>query len=476
MSLNFKFHKFKFVHIIYSVMLAALVALPSSPGSGLDSNRCLFYLSIVFSSVIIHLVKHRSDNWLRPDVVFLLGFLIVHYQWLLMILVSGVFPELRAFVISMEAHATYGAWISTIALISWLAGYAITYHPKDIEIDRLKNKSVMLYLTIAFFVGFVVSVESGYFTAELYRTVQVDFTQTVTGISAYFLTINGIFSLILLSIFFYPRIVERLKMAEKDLSLTQGQGFKRGEILVLISYFSLYIIAFLIAGERGQIIQIISAISMIYAVNYRPIRFFEFALLAGLAAVSFTIIGIARALEGSFSADLIFGNFGFWAVTQNLAQSSITLYQGIDLIHTENRLFFGQLWLSQVMGLVPFLQSGFLALTGWGLETISSASLITDYITGPNLHTGFGTSFVIDTYMNFGIPGIIVFSFLYGYVCKIVSAWLTGTSGFPRFFVSVAFVSLLFYVSRSSLLIQLQPVVWGLLFIMLFVPIRRRRP
>lgn len=460
---------------LFLLMLVILLAFPSSPGDGLDYFRSWFYLTIAVLGVCLHLSRQQSDNWLRPDTVFLLGFFVVHYQWLLMALLSGLFPESTSFLYSMELHANYGAWISTIALLTWLAGYAMANPCQHVIIERASNYQVMMGLAFAVFISFIFFVGPKYFTAELYRTVQENFFQTVTGIAAYFLTISEILTIILLSLFFYPLIVKKINRDVKINTIDHLGGFHGIHKQLLMLYFVIYIGAFLLAAERGQVIQLLSASGIIYAMNFRAIRFSELLLLILIAALLFTAIGIARSLEGDFNFDLIFGDAGYWALTQNLANSSITLYQGIDLIESGNELFYGQLWLSQILGLVPFLQSIFLEQTSFKLEEINSATQITTYILGSNPHTGFGTSFVIDVYLNFGVPGILMAFLLHGYVCKVVSKWITGTCGFKRFFVAVAFVSLLFYLSRSSLLIQLRPVVWGLVIIMLLVSIRRRR-
>ncbi|NBQ67476.1 MAG: O-antigen polysaccharide polymerase Wzy [Nitrosomonadaceae bacterium] len=474
MSLTFKYRDLWFV-IVYVVMLAALAALPSSPGDGLDLIKCPIYLAIAVSAVTVHLTGQRSNNWLRPDILFLVGFFVVHYQWLTMALVSGLFPENTNFLFPMEAHATYGAWLSTIALISWLSGYAVANPDSHIRIERIANNQMILNIAIVVLVAFAVTVGPSYFTAELYRTVQMNFFQTVSGVAAYLLTITEIFTLILVSLFFYPRIINRLNIVQNDASLALVRSFEGISKQMLMFYFGAYILVFLLAAERGQVIQILSAIGVVYAMNFRSVRLIELVMLIGLAALVFTGIGIARSIEEELTLALIFNDAGYWSLTRNMANSSITLYQGIDLVHSGKGFFYGQLWLSQILGLVPFLQSTFLAFTSLKLEDINSATQITAYILGSNPHTGFGTSFVIDIYLNFGVPGILFFSFLYGYICKVVLTWVTGTSGFVRFFVAIAFVSLLFYVSRSSLFIQLRTVVWGVVIIMLFVSIRRQR-
>lgn len=475
MRLTSKLHSWQFAGL-YGPFLLVLAALPSSPGTGLDPSTCSVYLAVAVSALAVHLVGQRSDNWLRPDIIFLVGFFVVNYQWLTMALVSGIFPERTSFLFAMDANATYGAWLSTISLVFWFIGYAIANPSHRLRIDRVAQNHAVLVVSILTLAAFIVFSKPGYFTAELYRTLQVNIFQTVTGFSAYLLTIVEILTFILVSMFFYPRIVDRKSLPQRSLNRISSPGFEGAPKLALLLYFAIYSLAFLMAAERGQIIQLLSAVGVVYAMNFRPVRFGEFAVLLALSALVFTGIGVARSIDGGLSVVSIFGDDGYWALTRSLANSAITLYQGIDIVHTGHGFFFGQLWLSQILGLVPFLQSLFLAVSGFELEDVNSATNITIYILGPNPHTGFGTSFVIDIYMNFGVPGVVFLSFMYGYICRFVSTWIIATSGFLKFFVAVVFVSLIFYVSRSSLLIQLRPVVWGLMIIILFVSIKRQRP
>jgi oligosaccharide repeat unit polymerase len=457
---------------IFGLLLVVLLMFHSSPGSGLDPFRCAIYLLATVAAAVTHLVEQESKNWFRMDTLFLLGFFIVHYQQLTMALVSGLTPESTRFILPMQDHATYGAWLSAIALVSWLIGFAAANPETKPRADAVANGHWVLAMSCAGFAAFALFVDSGYFTAELYRTVQENFYQTVSGVSSYLLTMTEILTIILLALFFYPPVANSTRFAQASY-IRVGPTFSRSTKPIVALYLAVYVVAFVMAGERGQVIQVLSAVGLVYATNIRAVRFHEFLLLAVLAAFVFTAIGIIR---GVSLADALGGGHyldaGYWALTQNLAGSSITLYQGIDLVHSREAFYWGQLWLSQLLGLVPFLQSAFLSMTGWALDDISSASQITGYILGNDRHTGYGTSFVVDMYMNFGVPGILVFSFLYGWICKHASEWLNGNAGFPKFVIAVAFGSLLFYVTRSSILFQLRPVVWGLLIALLL----RRSP
>lgn len=464
MGLELRYRDLRYL-VGYLGMLGVLVAFSSRPFSGLDPASSSVYLAVAVAAVALHLFQNRTANWLRPDTIFLLGFVIVHYQWLIVALISESLPARTSFIRPLEAHASYGAWLSTISLVAWSAGYAIA-NPRDrVIVQTIRKIRSAILFGVAIFAAFAIASGASYFTADLYRTVQEDFYQTVTGPAGYLYTLSDIFTFVLVAVYFYPGIVARTFNHDARLPLVMHRSLGTGDRVLLVTYFFVYCLAFIMAGERGNVIQLLSATGVVYAVNFRPVRPIEFFLVAAAAAAIFTSVGIVRSAGELASADLGLGEYGLWALTRNLANSSITLYQGIDLVHSGGGYYLGQLWLSQIAGLVPFLQGALLSLTGWEIADVSSSALLTKYIVGANPHTGFGTSFVIDVYLNFGVPGVFLFSFLFGGLVKVVSVWIGGRAGFGRFYTAVVVVGLLFYITRSSLLFPLRIVVWGLLII-----------
>ena len=458
----------------YSLCLAALLLLPAQSGTGIEVFRCTTYLSIAVIATGLHLSsKISGKNWLRPDVVFLAGFYIVHFQWLAMYLLSGLLPSSSVFLNPLEKHITYATWLSTISLLAWLLGFT-AFQPRQskLRIELALNIELVFAASVAALVLFIAFVGPAYFRGDIYKNLQTNFYQTVSGPSAYIFTLLEILVIVLLALYFYPLIIAKKSGTSVDSGTFSGTNPSKLKIC-MIAFYLTYLFLFLWSGERGPAIQITSVVGVILATHFRPVKLSELVGLGFIGAFFITSIGLIRSQSWNSGSQILAGEYGGWGVTSNLANSSITLYQGIELQVTEGQYYFGQLWISQILGIVPFLQSIFLSLTGWGIETVNSATKITHFMLGSNPHTGFGTSFVIDIYLNFGVPGLFFVSTLFGSLCKLVNFWILGDSGFIRFFAAVCLVSLMFYLSRSSILVPLRPIAWGIILILLLVRIRR---
>jgi hypothetical protein len=230
---------------------------------------------------------------------------------------------------------------------------------------------------------------------------------------------------------------------------------------------------FLIGGDRGPVAQIAVGFALAFAATVRPIRHWEFALLTLAGFVIFSLIGIWRS-GADISEAAALQEYGYWQVSANLAQSFVPLTQSILIADAEG-FSFGLLWLSQIVGVVPFAQQILFLMTDLSLADVSSSTLITTTTLGENAGSGIGTSFVADIYLNFGVAGLIVLSALYGTVCARMNDWLKGGEGFNRYLVAIVFASLVLYVARSSALFQLKPVLWSLGFCWLLLTVKVRR-
>ena len=143
---------------VYSAALCILLVISSSPGSGFDQALIRNYMAVALIVVAYHLFRERSNNWLRPDILFLIGFIIVHYQWPLMILTSGLSSGSSRLAESIGLHGNYGTWISTIALVSWLIGFAITKPKQITKFEIFSNVRQFTMAAIALLLVFALSV------------------------------------------------------------------------------------------------------------------------------------------------------------------------------------------------------------------------------------------------------------------------------------------------------------------------------
>jgi oligosaccharide repeat unit polymerase len=98
-----------------------------------------------------------------------------------------------------------------------------------------------------------------------------------------------------------------------------------------------------------------------------------------------------------------------------------------------------------------------------------SAKFITWITQGEFPTSGEGTTCIADFYFDFGLIGVILGMFLFGYLIRYCELVMYNTI-LPSFFVHALLVVYLMngiYIGRSSVLIHLKTVIWVLLVLLL---------
>lgn len=446
---------------IYLVLLVLTLVTPVGADFFSAGATLRGYLLISLATVIIHLSQARDRNWMRIDTIFLLGYFIVYYQWVSMIEISRIIPQNFFALPANSQRIVFGTWLATLGLITWAIGYAMPT-PRRREVVQHVGGSGKINLVFGLLlVAFVGTVGGDYLTGAIYRQVRAGGFVTMSGVASYVYTLLSIVILILAAV-----LLNNLKSAPESV---HTRTFQWG-VLALIAYCAL----FSFAGERGAVVQVLSAIAVVYCSSRRPLGLAGFFLATAAGALVFTIAGLARA-DGATGVWAILEQTNPYTFTLNLANSARAFFLGIDIVNQRGELFWGQLWLGNLLAVVPFAQNVFVSISEMSPYDINSAYLIAYYRFGPNPHTSDGSTMLGDIYMNFGTIGVLFFMTLYGAICRRVQAYAAGGSGFYPMLVAVIFASFVFYISRSTYLIQLRPVIWGLLLALMLVRVKSLR-
>lgn len=445
-------------------LVTELLWHPSAVHAEPDAKLLSLYIALSTLVVVAHAILHNQRNWMRIDTVFLIGYFIVNFQWPLMILISQLLPEGTIFQKALKSYVTYGTWIAAIGLSSWAIGFAIPLRAGlSAKAQIVTNLLPAVSLQALLLATFIALVGHSYLTGALYSTVQEDLWATVSGVAGYVFTLITVIGPAIMLAALYNFI----QSSRHQKTLPWIPFFLSAPMLLTMGYAAM----FLVAGERGQFVQITLAGVLAVCASLRPMRLPTFALLIAVGALAMSVIGYARA-NGFADFQGFFYDFNPWKTTVNLANSAITVYKGIEIIDRQQDFYWGQLWLSNLLAVVPMAQSTFISATGIPFYELNSAYLITYTVFGLNPHTGYGTSLAIDIYMNFGIPGVILCMIAYGRICRRCQSYLSSRNGFYPFLMAGMFASLVLYASRSSLFVQLQPVVWAFLFAGLLFGVR----
>lgn len=458
------------IQIFYLLLIAFMIPEKSS---GFDSVRVSGMLVVVCAAVLTEwLIFGRQKNFFRLDMLFILGFIIVHFQWPLMLLCNVKVRNLN--VESYINNVNYGTWISSLGIVAWLIGwtsFAFKGKPRArvVSVDYAKLK----WSFFVIFAIFVATAGRDYLTGAIYRG-DAD-TAAAHGVGAYvhLLLSYTVFALVA---FYVPVAGARIKRG--------GRWWREIDITIL-SGLVCYVLMFLAVGDRGCAVQAVSALLIIYAMFVKSIGFKNFLILALMGAFVLTVIGLGRdSGRKSGERDMLgdglqelqeMDSGASYMLTQELANSVVCVYASLENTPSERDFFYGSLWRNDLLALVPFAQQGYTAVFKVSQKHQNSSEYLTYLINGEGAISGTGSTIIADLYLNWGEVGVIIFMFGLGVLYKRVNQGVVNREGFNWVVAGAVLAGLAFYSGRAPYLVLLRPIVWTLLITKLLVTVRTRK-
>ncbi|SHK25428.1 oligosaccharide repeat unit polymerase [Rubritalea squalenifaciens DSM 18772] len=448
-----------YIQLFYFVL--ALILKPDLVSS-FDPLRVSLLTGLTVASVLTEwCIYGRQKNFFRLDVLFILGFFIVHFQWPLMFL-FGV--EMRK--MSVEASISsinYGTWLSALGLIAWNAGWgAFTFKKQPrkriikVEYKKLKIAFVLL------FVLFLITAGRDYLTGAIYRGELEggDYSGAAGGIASYIQLLLGLVLAVLLAYF----------MPMSGAYIRNGRGWWGKVDKFIPIAVAGYIFMYLAVGDRGGAVQAASVVLILYGVFVKPITAKQFIILALVGAFVLTVIGWGRSsLDEKGKRNIIEAGIekiqerddqGFYIYTLTLADSVTCLHGSIADVNSSGGIYWGKLWRGDIFSLVPLL--GKYTMTTFGLKNhdVSSSGRLTYLSFGEDSKIGSGSTIIADLYHNWGTAGVVIFMFALGVLYQRVTQGIVRREGFKWVVMAAALATVAFYSSRAGYLIFLRPLVW----------------
>lgn len=447
------------------ILLLILLNIQPDLNSPMDVDQLYIYCFLFLGMVCYHMIIYSKlyRNWFRMDVLFLIGFGIVHFQWPIMLALSGIAPDLTSRVWVDENYVNYGTWLSTIGACSWLLGFSVINTTKKTESENWRiSYGPLLIFTIFLFVLFLFTVDVSFFQGGQYKPGGGN--NSSEGAAIYIRLILSCSIIILTAL---------VLIANKDkYSDNIIRWFFQLDTRFIFLFFS-YILVFLLVGDRGGPISLVITACIVVGTVIRPIKFGELVVTTFSGAILLTLVSLGRGEAfglGIFNAgaqkfELVSG----YDPTLELANSVRTLYRALIEVPAREDFFYGRLWMGNLLAPIPFLQSIYINLTGVPKHELGSAAYITFLTYGKDPSSGEGSTIVADIYLNFSTFGVSFFLVLLGAFFKIATNNLLTLRKFNWIIVVAILASISLYLSRSELLIMLRPIVWGWMLVLLFV-------
>lgn len=408
-------NKIQLNSIFYIIVLGVLIFLYPDRLASFDAEYN-FGLSVIYLiSILYYFIQQRrfSQNWLRFDVIFIVGFTIVHFQ--IPFLASlGIEPKRPDFIWINKQVVNFATWMSTVSIVLWMWGYVLYRNKRKKISDKVKQPIIKVnyykydIILLLIFIAFL-----GLVGSSIFQGVYDGGNSWGTGANYTFL---------ILRVLLYLRVVYFFK------DFSKGTPFK---IIIqkLLSYkifiavLVIYTLLFLMSGDRGPVMQVALILGGAYALYIRPIPFKRLILFIFLGAFVFTIIRFGRGRDANeFDQGNIFqrGYASFAEsegtnITEELASSVRIQYRALDVVPDQHPYLYGITFFTVGVGVIPFMGSTVIETLDIPQQYTATSSFFTILGQGPYPTYGEGSEILADIYVNFGLYGTFLIMFVFGF-------------------------------------------------------------
>lgn len=455
--------------LLFGISWYSLFIAPSY----LDRPFMLYCCVLAFISVINAYRQKETLNslkgqYFRHSSLFLIAYLVVHYQYF--------FDYAIGLIDSPDASTTIGKYVwyneriitrclavSNIGINAFLIGYLYkkrqmvwvhirysNYIPKNIRLLTVLN-TILIIL-------YVLTIDKEYLMGGYGKHIEMG--ETATRIGGYL--IPTICSQLAIQTYQVKKIAHKLSFIEIIKRLKE-------------SIFFVFIMSVLIlmSGRRTDAVFFMSMFFLAYITITKKLIRLKY-VVPGIIALSVLMFVIARVrtdagVESREAIEMLSGNnTTISPLTQELAFNCSSLQIVMTDIPDKIPYLYGLTWIGSFVSAIPAgpsLIGGFISIP---IIYQKSDNLVTILALGDYIW-GLGTSILADIYVNFGLSGIVILMFMFGYVIRILEEVSFCDSTNPYFIaLSLAVYSSLIYMVRGSIWYSIGPLAYVLLLIALF--------
>lgn len=417
---------------LFFIAIISIFLYINAPMSYSYEYSFICLILFVVSSVIV-LKRNCEKSFIKFEFFFIIAFFFTNYVYSLVY--YPINPYFSLFAIPFnEDYITKALALSTVGICFFnLAIYNNNVNP-SIEhihkVGRLKKPRLLLIVLLCAFIPtlFLLAMQGVYST---------EFESSL---------VNAILQYII----YYYLFASFNNISDNPCRVNLIKEIGKLPLILLI----IYTLLFLMIGSRTIPMRIAFLVLVLYNFYYKKISKKTVAVLLVLGIFLMAFIGVQRqgydigtGSSWDFAAELIINNRSLYVLMEYYDLYGATL---------------GRTLLMNILSVIPFAQSIFLGLTGWSEKDISSGNLVTHLhyknVVDYERITGLGTNVIGDIYVAYGLIGVIVMMFLFGYILKRINTSLRYN------LISILIYSVLFmdviYMTRASILVSLRNLAW----------------
>lgn len=434
----------------------------------MDKEVMIILLGVIFISVLFFGLRNEKEpllkgQFLKHSTLALLGIIIVHFQYYVDYLLGNITSS-DLFIWVNTTIVVKGMILSSIGLLAFLIGY-LSCKRGSINLTRNNLRTISHTKFLNIFAG--IALFTYFYTVNPLYLIGFYGAEDI-GVTA-------TYAILVFEIMVYAIIIQKSRnMLLENFKPSSFLKYLKSLGYPLLFLTSIYLLSVVISGDRGPIINF----SLCYFSGYYFVTKQKFSLKKGLilgfiAAGFITILGVARAQDKSldflekiqiaFQEKPFREDVSFIPQTKELAGSVRTLHHALDYVPQNHDYLYGRFQFQQIVVAFPFF-SNFTPLIYENTSTkyAGSSSFITWIEQGDFPTSGTGTSVIADYYFDFGLVGVILGMFVFGYFMRFAEIKMYVES-FPNLFTHIFFVVYLssaIYIARSTFLFGFRTVVW----------------
>lgn len=431
-------------------------------------------LSCALVAILLVLSRKESvsglkGQYLRHSTIVILGYTVVHFQMHVDYLL-GFVDSWDPYIWVNPEIVIKSLAVSVSGLIFFLIGY-LGYKEKNASTNRQSDFKVYRINLIGF-VSVILLVMYFYFANPLYLLGYYGAERL--GVEAAYIV------LLFKAVVFASLIQTARNLRVKDEKFVGFVSYVKANSFLINCVLLIYLASVMISGDRGPLMHFSIAYFACYMfVTRNKVNIVGLVTLVFIGAYFITSLGKVRSMDRglpfserfveSLSLESRFETRSVLPQTQELASSIRALHHTVNYIPSDHDYLYGRFQFQQVLSIFPFGNSIVqLIFEDNSYKYGGSSRFITWIILGDQPYMGHGSSVTSDFYFDFGLIGVLLGMFLFGYSIRFAEVKMYS-SGLPTIFENsffVVFISSAIYISRSTYLIEMKAVFFVFLILL----------
>lgn len=440
----------------FLILLSLILLKPDYIGE-MDSILNIVIISITIFNIVFFLIntKRILRNWVNFHTLFIVGFIIVHFQ-IIFLDSLGIPPSNPSFIWINKSIVNYANWISCMAITVYTLFGLFSFFKFNTIKERkspsfkiVKTKKIDVFIIILFVI-FIFLVGEAFLSGEYDGGANWG-----EGASYILLLLRSILVIRLIYLFNNYN-----QLRERNGSHSFFKYIGKNKVLLIVLF--LFLLIFANSGDRGPIIEFALIFIYLFSLKVKRIKIRQLILMIIIGSLFLTILREGRAIKDS--SDNIF-NRGvhnirdkeFFGFTEELASSVRILFRAVDVFppHSDD-LLYGKTMAINLSSSIPFLTNYIIVNNNIPLELRSSTYFFTIVGQGKNFTYGEGSEIIGDIYINFGYEGVLIIFAIFGMLITRVSVKVEYSNNYLALIVIVVYVSTSIYLNRSVFFYPLQ--------------------